>query len=121
MRNFFRAIILIPLALLIVAFAVANRQTVAFTLDPLGIAPKALNFETPLFTLAFALVIAGVIVGGVATWLKQAHWRRAARTLDQETRTLRGENERLRRRVEMAEAAIASRAEQPRLTRPPAA
>ncbi len=91
MRNFFRAIILIPLALLIIAFAVANRQTVAFTLDPFGIAAKTLDFEAPLFALAFALVIAGVVVGGVATWLKQSHWRRATRTLDAEARRLRSE------------------------------
>jgi uncharacterized integral membrane protein len=121
MRNFFRAIILIPLALVIIAFAVANRQTVAFTLDPFDIAAKTLNFEMPLFALAFGLVIAGVIVGGVATWLKQSHWRRAARTLDQENRKLRSESDLLRRRVDMAEAAIVARAEPVKLMRPPAA
>ena len=121
MRNLFRAIILIPLALLIVAFAVANRQTVAFTLDPFGISTTALNFQAPLFALSFALVIVGVILGGIATWLKQSHWRRAARTLDAETRKLRNDNEQLRRRAEMAEAAALSRVEQPRLMHPPAA
>jgi uncharacterized integral membrane protein len=121
MRNFFRIVILVPLALIIVAFAIANRQTVAFTLDPLGLAPAVLNFQMPLFALAFALVILGVIVGGVATWLKQSHWRRAARELDAEVRRLRGDNDRLRKHAEMAEAAARARAEPAKLIRPPAA
>lgn len=121
MRNFFRAIVLIPLALIIIAFAVANRQTVAFTLDPFGIATTSLNFELPLFALAFALVILGVILGGIATWMKQGHWRRAARSLDMEVRKLRGENEQLRKHAEMAEAAARARPEPPKLIRPPAA
>jgi uncharacterized integral membrane protein len=121
MRNFFRAIVLVPLALLIVAFAVANRQTVSFTLDPFGIASTALNFQAPLFALAFALVIVGVIVGGIATWFRQSHWRRAARSLDLEVRKLRAENDRLRKHAEMVEAAARARAEPPMLIRPPAA
>ncbi len=121
MRNFFRAIVLVPLALIIIAFAIANRQTVSFTLDPLGLAPTTLNFQTPLFVLAFALVILGVIVGGIATWLKQSHWRRAARTMDAEVRKLRAENDQLRKHAEMAAAAVRSRAEPPKLIHPPAA
>ena len=121
MRNFFRALILIPLALIIIAFAIANRQTVSFNLDPFGIASSALNFQAPLFALAFALAILGVIVGGIATWLKQSHWRRAARSLDSEVRKLRGENEQLRKHAEMAEAAARGSREPPKLIRPPAA
>jgi len=121
MRNFLRVVVLVPLALLIVAFAVANRQTVSFTLDPFGIASTALNFQAPLFALAFALAILGVIVGGIATWLKQSHWRRAARSLDSELRKLRRENEQLRKHAETAEAAARARAEPPKLIRPPAA
>ena len=71
--------------------------------------------------LAFALVILGVIVGGITTWFRQAHWRRAARSLDSELRRLRGENEQLRKHAEMAEAAVRTRAEPPKLIRPPAA
>ena len=69
--------------------------------------------QPPLFALAFALVIVGVVIGGIATWLKQSHWRRAARTLDAETRKLRADNDLLRRRVDMAEAALVARADQP--------
>ena len=121
MRNFLRIIILVPLALIIIAFAIANRQTVSFNLDPFGIASTALNFQMPLFALAFVLVILGVLIGGIATWFKQSHWRRAARSLDSEVRKLRRENEQLRKHAEMAETAARSRAEPPKLIHPPAA
>jgi hypothetical protein len=39
----------------------------------------------------FVILIVGVIVGGVAAWLRQSHWRRTARRLDGEVRTLQGE------------------------------
>src|SRR3972149_435981 len=77
-------VILLPLGALILAFAVANRQTVTLTLDPLGLADSTLTFALPLFVLAFLLVIVGVIVGGFATWVRQARWRRASRRLDGE-------------------------------------
>jgi hypothetical protein len=41
-----------------------------------------------LFILIFVLVILGVVVGGVAAWLRQSKWRRAARKLDDENRQL---------------------------------
>ena len=46
-----------------------------------------------------ALVIAGVIVGGIAAWLRQGKWRRAARLAQAEARELRAEVERLKQRL----------------------
>jgi hypothetical protein len=39
-----------------------------------------------------------VLVGGVAAWLRQSKWRRAARLAEAEARELRAELDRLRRR-----------------------
>lgn len=120
MRKFLKALVLIPLAIVILAFAVANREQVKFTLDPLGIADGALTFNAPLFALAFAILIVGVVVGGVAAWLRQSHWRRAARQHEAQARQLRAENATLRRQIELAEAA--ARTDAARLAlRPPAA
>jgi hypothetical protein len=43
-----------------------------------------------------------VIIGGVASWLRQAHWRRRTRRLEAETRRLRAEAEALRRERDAA-------------------
>ena len=76
MRKFLKALILVPLALLIVIFALANRQSV--TSPSIRSATTTIAFSLPLFVLAFILVIVGVIIGGVAAWLRQHKWRRAA-------------------------------------------
>lgn len=83
--------IVLPLAAVIIAFAVANREFVTVSFDPFSATSPAYAATLPLFILIFVLVILGVIIGGVAAWLRQAHWRRAARKLDAEVRLLRQE------------------------------
>jgi uncharacterized membrane protein YccC len=56
--------------------------------DPFSAASPAYAVTVPLFVLIFILVILGVVVGGVAAWLRQAKWRRVARRLDGESRRL---------------------------------
>ena len=48
--------------------------------------------------LILALVIAGVIVGGVAAWMRQGKWRWRARLAESQARELRTENDQLKRR-----------------------
>ena len=104
LRKVLTIVIVVPLAVLIVAFAVANRQAVTVSFDPFSSADPAYAAKLPLFALIFALVILGVIVGGIATWLRQASWRRTARALDADVRTLHQELEAMRRRVAEEEA-----------------
>jgi uncharacterized integral membrane protein len=97
-RKIVTALILVPLAVALVAFAVVNRQAVVVSLDPFDQAHPALSVTLPLFALILGLVIGGVLVGGVAAWLRQSKWRRAARLAEAEARELRAELDRLRRR-----------------------
>jgi len=97
-RKIVTALILVPLAVVLVAFAVANRQSVVVSLDPFDQAHPAVSVALPLFALILGLVIGGVLVGGVAAWLRQSKWRRAARLAEAEARELRAELDRLRRR-----------------------
>ena len=69
------------------------------SLDPFDQAHPALAVALPLFALILALVIGGVVVGGVAAWLRQSKWRRAARRAQAEARELRAEVDRLKRSV----------------------
>lgn len=98
-RKVFAAVILIPLAIVIVAFAVANRQAITVSFDPFDPAHPAYAVTLPLFVIVFALVILGVIVGGIAAWLRQGSWRRSARRLDAEVRSLHNEVAELRGKV----------------------
>jgi uncharacterized integral membrane protein len=88
-RKIVTAVILVPLAAIIIAFAVANRQTVTVSFDPFDTAQPAYAASLPLFVLIFILVIFGVLLGGTATWLRQARWQWAARRAENENRELR--------------------------------
>jgi len=90
-RKIITLVIVVPLAAVIIAFAVANRELATVSFDPFSSSNPAYAATLPLFILIFVLVILGVIIGGVAAWLRQAHWRRTARKLDAEVRLLRQE------------------------------
>jgi uncharacterized integral membrane protein len=103
-RKIVTAVVVVPLAIVIVAFALANRQTVTVSFDPFSAATPAYAASLPLFALIFILVIVGVLIGGIATWLGQGPWRRRARRLDSDVRALHQELEALRRRAADTEA-----------------
>lgn len=98
-RKIVTALIVVPLAIVIVAFAVANRHAVTVSFDPFSSANPAYAATVPLFVLIFVLVTLGVIVGGFAAWLRQSKWRRTARQLDADVRGLHQELEACRRRL----------------------
>ena len=89
LRKIVIAVILVPLGIVIIAFAVANRQVVTVSFDPFSAAEPAAALSLPLFALMIVLLIIGVIVGGAAAWLRQSEWRRRARRLEREVDDLR--------------------------------
>ena len=91
-RNIVTALILIPLAVAFIALAVANRQSVVVSFDPFDPVQPAFARALPLYALMLLLVIGGVIVGGVAAWLRQG-----------QVHELRAELDRLQRRMGGAE------------------
>ena len=104
-RKIVSALILVPLAILIVLFAVANRNDVVLSLDPFSADAPALTLRSPLFLALLIALILGVIIGGCAAWLRQAKWRRSARRHEREASAARAEADDLRRRLAAAEAA----------------
>jgi uncharacterized integral membrane protein len=79
MRKFLTALIVIPLGLLFVVFAVANRHMVTVSFDPFNSRDPSVGVTMPLFAVIIAVAILGVAAGGTATWFRQRHWRQAAR------------------------------------------
>ncbi len=89
MRKFLNAIILIPIGVIFVIFAVANRHMVTVSFDPFNSSDPALGISMPLFAIIIAVAILGVVAGGLATWFGQRRWRRAARQHEADARDLR--------------------------------
>jgi uncharacterized integral membrane protein len=100
-------IILVPLAIVIVALAVANRAPVTVSFDPINIADPLFVMQVPLYLLMLALLIGGVVIGGIAAWLKQGRWRRQSRRLAYELRHANDENRDLKQRLKNAETLAA--------------
>src|SRR5213080_3826410 len=96
MRKFFTALVLIPLGLIFIIFAVANRHLVTVSFDPFNSVDPTVAVSMPLFVVIIAVAILGVAAGGSATWLRQRRWRRAARQHEADARRARAENTDLR-------------------------
>jgi uncharacterized integral membrane protein len=103
LRKIVTTIIAVPVAAAIIAFAVANRQTVTVSFDPVSAVSPAYAATLPLFAVLFAVLILGVLVGGIAAWFGQGKWRRAARKLEAQVHALQAEQDTVRRRFGTAE------------------
>jgi uncharacterized integral membrane protein len=93
-NRFLLIVVFVPLAIVLIALAVANRDLTAFTLDPFNPGNPALTLQLPLFVLLFAALAIGLIVGSAATWFKQGRYRKLARQRSQEAQILRDTVER---------------------------
>lgn len=82
-------VVFVPLAIVLIALAVANRELVPFTLDPFHPGNPALTISLPFFVFLFVALLVGVLIGSAATWIGQSRFRRLARQREQEVRSLR--------------------------------
>ncbi len=113
-------LVVIPLAIVILMFAVANREIVTVSFDPFNADAPAAAVSIPLFVLIFILVLLGVLIGGMAAWLRQSAYRRTARLRDADVAALRREIETLN--VRLANQSEAPSSDTARLAyRPPSA
>lgn len=95
LRRLLLILVILPISVVLVMLAVANRQRVDLVVNPLG-GEGALAYTVPLFAVVFGALILGVILGGVAVWFGQWHYRREARHAAREAREAHVEAEKLR-------------------------
>jgi uncharacterized integral membrane protein len=79
MYRVFTVVVVVPVAIVLIALAVANRAPAVFTLDPFNPGNPALTIQAPLFVLLLLTLALGIIIGSTVTWLKQGKYRKAAR------------------------------------------
>ena len=87
-----RWVITLPLAIVLVVFAVNNRETFEVDLWPLG-----LVVAWPMFIYVFVGVMVGLLLGGLFAWMSAGTTRRIARErkarireLESRVRTMQG-------------------------------
>jgi transposase len=94
--RFLKTLLLLPVAVVVVLLAVANRGPVILSLDPFSRTAPEISVSVPLYIVIFAAIALGMLIGGVGAWLAQAKHRRARRLYGREVSRLRSEAERLR-------------------------
>jgi uncharacterized integral membrane protein len=97
MRALFRILVIAPFALLLLAFSLANRQSITVFTEPFNVADGAWpTFNVPLYLVVLGAMMIGVVIGGSSTWLRQGRHRKAAREASRKSAALIAENEALR-------------------------
>lgn len=81
--------VFVPLAIILIALAVANRELVAFTVDPFNPGNPGLTLTLPFFIFLFAALALGMVIGSLATWIRQGRYRKLARQRSIEAENLR--------------------------------
>jgi uncharacterized protein HemY len=97
LRRIFRLLVLLPAVIVLAPLGVANRQDVRLGLDPFRPDDPALSLVLPFYAWLLTALILGVLIGGLATWASQAHWRQSARRSEAEAQRWKAEADRLGR------------------------
>ncbi len=79
LKKILSLVIFLPLGIVLVVLAVANRQVVTLALNPFRPEDSVLAISAPLFLLIFLAVLFGMLIGAVVTWWGQGRHRKQAR------------------------------------------
>jgi uncharacterized integral membrane protein len=72
-------VVFVPLGIILVVLAVANRQPVTLALNPFRPEDSVLSVSAPFFLFLFVAVLLGMLIGWCVTWVGQGKHRRQAR------------------------------------------
>jgi hypothetical protein len=112
---------MIPAAAVLVGLAIANRQPVTVSFNPFDSSDQDLAVTVPLYVAGFTVLIAGVVLGGFAAWLKQGKHRKTGSRLAAEVVTIRTELAHLKGQMARSEGRSPAGSTEPANKRLPAA
>jgi fructose-specific phosphotransferase system IIC component len=72
-------LVFVPIAAAVIAFAVANRQWITVSFDPLNRSHPFATVDMPLWALFFCGAFCGILAGWLVAWIGQGKHRKAAR------------------------------------------
>ena len=104
LKSIFNWVVGLPIAVIGVGFAVANRQWVTVSFDPINRAQPFATVDMPLWALFFCGVLVGIFVGWFVAWRGNARYRRATRDAKIELVRTQQAHEREKRDMQAAAA-----------------
>lgn len=87
----------LPIAVVVIAFCVANRQWIEVSFDPFSKSAPFATMFMPLWALFFIGIFFGLIAGWGACWVGQGKWRRAVRQARSDLQRAQDEAQRFKR------------------------
>ena len=106
LKRIFNWVVGLPIAVIGVGFAVANREWVTVSFDPFNRAQPFAIMTLPLWMLFFAGVFIGIFVGWFVAWRGAAKHRRATRDAKIELIRTQQSHEREKRELQQQLPAI---------------
>ncbi|MDD9910036.1 MAG: LapA family protein [Ahrensia sp.] len=92
--------ILVPVGIIVLALAVANRQSVTLAVPPDVNGEPLFSATMPMFAVVFVSVLIGMVIGSCATWFKQGRYRKDARVQKSQVRQATSEAEKQKERAD---------------------
>ena len=96
-RRIIKWVVGLPIAVIVIAFCVANRQWIEVSFDPFSRTSPFATMFMPLWALFFLGLFFGMIAGWIACWFAQGKWRKATKEARGDLQRAQSEAERLRR------------------------
>ena len=93
-------VVVVPIALIILALSVANRDRVDLNYNPFTPDFPGMQITQPFFVFLFLAFALGAIVGGMVVWFSQSRHRKNAREREREADEWRYKADRERERAE---------------------
>jgi uncharacterized integral membrane protein len=79
LKRILSLVVFVPLGIVLIVLAVANRQLVTLALNPFRPQDSLLSVTAPFFVFLFLALLVGMAVGATVTWWSQGRYRRQAR------------------------------------------
>lgn len=81
--------ILVPISILLVIFALANRQQITLNFDPISAEnPLIASVNLPLFIVIFFMLVLGILLGAIAVFFSQAKIKNQRNKLKKQVKNL---------------------------------
>jgi len=103
LKKFIAWLLGLPIAIILIALSVANRQSISFSLDPIARENPLYAIDLPLFVPILGAMFIGLLFGSLIVWINQGRWRRAARKKDFDARYWQEEAEKATKEATQAE------------------
>ena len=99
MLRFLSLLIALPFFVAFISLMFVNRQIVTLNFNPMQVGDPSFSLETPLYIVAIAFMMVGVLLGAFIDWVKQGKYRKELRSTKKQYHKLSKQSEQLKEQI----------------------